>query len=958
MQSAKKPEVKVHMGLYAPSAEVEIPLVEYAVHISVSDSIARITFHQVFINKADKVVDLEYYIPVPEDSCLDRFIAQYDDNVVEGVIKEKEKASEEYKEGVAKGSTMVYSEVAKKKSDTLKMMLGNVNPSSKIAITIAYIQVLKVARNKFWYLNFEAPKAILSANPSCSWSFKLDVEMNSEITFIQSPSHQLQTTYHEGDKRFALVTPKQTECGPLEFFDKPIEVYLSNAEINEPSCVFSRNDEGYCAMITFIPPLNPGETPTQGYDYNMSKTEPEADIFYVTGEYFLVIDRSGSMSGGRIELAKKAIILALKSLPVNSYFNIVSFGSEFKFLYPTSLKVTEENIKNTIAKIEKFKADFGGTDIISPLTAIYRLERIRGYPRCIILLTDGEVDSPSALYNVIEQGNSQARLYCLGISCSPGVIMEMAEKGRGQSRIVQSDREVPGSVIGLLNNALVPCCDEFDLVVEHEDSLQLMVPAPQSVPYVLRDERVAFYLFFDTSIREKKSCSVKLKYVTRGVGQQSQREQVFQLNLEDADANYEKGKNNTAPFKLGTLECLKILEKDRKNKVLAENLDIYYSKKTSIEEKIVELSVKNQILCKHTALICTVKTANPDETAKLEKANVVIADMVSESTSQKQSLINKPSLGYSGGCDQLTEEQIAEFKEAFALFDADGDGTVTTKQLGTVIRSLGQNPTEAELQDMINEIDCDGNGTIDFPDFLSLMSRKMKDTDSEEDILEAFKVFDRDGNGFISASELRHVMTNLGEKISDEELDEMVREADIDSDGKINIEDFVKMMMAGGPSYTQPTQKQVVDHTASMSESKVEEKKEADKKPVPQKPIIKGRRDENDFYEIVKSQKIEGNWEYSSNVIKILGVNEGTLKGVLPENVKQSADCDNIWITIAVVFWLEHVFPQFKDKWLMLQKKAIAWLKSKNVSGDDLIQYSDIFKKVYEKQLAEIVAAS
>merc|ERR1712138_122418 len=79
-----------------------------------------------------------------------------------------------------------------------------------------------------------------------------------------------------------------------------------------------------------------------------------------------------------------------------------------------------------------------------------------------------------------------------------------------------------------------------------------------------------------------------------------------------------------------------------------------------------------------------------------------------------------------GDNNQLTEEQIAEFKEAFPLFDKDGDGTITTKELGTVMRSLGQNPTEAELQDMINEVDADGNGTIDFPEFLSLMARKIK----------------------------------------------------------------------------------------------------------------------------------------------------------------------------------------------------------------------------------------
>ncbi|KAJ4895676.1 Calmodulin-5 [Raphanus sativus] len=146
--------------------------------------------------------------------------------------------------------------------------------------------------------------------------------------------------------------------------------------------------------------------------------------------------------------------------------------------------------------------------------------------------------------------------------------------------------------------------------------------------------------------------------------------------------------------------------------------------------------------------------------------------------------------------DQLTDDQISEFKEAFSLFDKDGDGCITTKELGTVMRSLGQNPTEAELQDMINEVDADGNGTIDFPEFLNLMARKMKDTDSEEELKEAFRVFDKDQNGFISAAELRHVMTNLGEKLTDEEVDEMVREADVDGDGQINYDEFVKVMMA------------------------------------------------------------------------------------------------------------------------------------------------------------------
>ena len=70
------------------------------------------------------------------------------------------------------------------------------------------------------------------------------------------------------------------------------------------------------------------------------------------------------------------------------------------------------------------------------------------------------------------------------------------------------------------------------------------------------------------------------------------------------------------------------------------------------------------------------------------------------------------------------------------------------------------------------------------------------DATDEEELKEAFKVFDKDGNGFISAAELRHVMTNLGEKLTDEEVDEMIREADVDGDGQVNYDEFVKMMMA------------------------------------------------------------------------------------------------------------------------------------------------------------------
>ena len=141
--------------------------------------------------------------------------------------------------------------------------------------------------------------------------------------------------------------------------------------------------------------------------------------------------------------------------------------------------------------------------------------------------------------------------------------------------------------------------------------------------------------------------------------------------------------------------------------------------------------------------------------------------------------------------DELSEEQIAEFKEAFKLFDKDGDGTITIEELGTVMKSLGQNPTEQELRDMIKDVDDDGSGEIEFEEFLKLMASKMKETDPEEEIHDAFKVFNKSSNpNGITLTDLKKSLINLGEKLTDEEMEEIFKDADIDCDGIINFKEF------------------------------------------------------------------------------------------------------------------------------------------------------------------------
>ncbi|XAR63602.1 hypothetical protein NMG60_11023602 [Bertholletia excelsa] len=146
--------------------------------------------------------------------------------------------------------------------------------------------------------------------------------------------------------------------------------------------------------------------------------------------------------------------------------------------------------------------------------------------------------------------------------------------------------------------------------------------------------------------------------------------------------------------------------------------------------------------------------------------------------------------------DVLTEEQIAEFREAFCLLDKDGDGLHNHGRIGNCDKITGSKPTEEELQRMINEVDIDGNGTIEFGEFLHLMSTKMKESEVEEELKEAFKVFDKDQDGFISAPELRNGMKEMGERLTDEEVEQMIRVADLDGDGLLSYDEFLRMMLA------------------------------------------------------------------------------------------------------------------------------------------------------------------
>lgn len=149
--------------------------------------------------------------------------------------------------------------------------------------------------------------------------------------------------------------------------------------------------------------------------------------------------------------------------------------------------------------------------------------------------------------------------------------------------------------------------------------------------------------------------------------------------------------------------------------------------------------------------------------------------------------------------DKYSQSQIRELREAFRLFDKDGDGSISTDELGTVMRNLGQFPSGDELNTMLKEIDIDGDGTFSFEEFVQVMANmgglnEQSEEDEEEELRQAFRVFDKSGCGYITPSDLRAVLQNIGEDLTEDEIDEMIAEVDIDGDGRIDFEEFIACM--------------------------------------------------------------------------------------------------------------------------------------------------------------------
>jgi len=146
--------------------------------------------------------------------------------------------------------------------------------------------------------------------------------------------------------------------------------------------------------------------------------------------------------------------------------------------------------------------------------------------------------------------------------------------------------------------------------------------------------------------------------------------------------------------------------------------------------------------------------------------------------------------------DLSAEEKAELLKESFDMFDKDKNGLINALELGNVLRSLGYEIDEQEPNQLVQEFDSNEDNFIDFNEFLHIIEKRGKYRELEEELFEAFKIFDKEGKGLIPTSEFKHCMLTLGERMTDDDVDEMIKEADPLESGFISYKEFVNKILA------------------------------------------------------------------------------------------------------------------------------------------------------------------
>ncbi|XP_060743532.1 von Willebrand factor A domain-containing protein 5A-like isoform X3 [Tachysurus vachellii] len=579
-----------------------VPLKNIEVDLQVQGHVATVTSTLKYINEEDNTLEAVFVFPMPSGAALCHFSAKIADQEIVAEVQEKQEAREQYDDALSSGEQAFLLEESEESADVFRLSVGSLPPHQSAAVTFIYIIELSVQADHS--LQFCLPAVlnprytpagtgggivseITSSSTGIPYSLSFTAHINSPnpITKVESKCPLEPLMFLNTDHTKAKVG-----LGAGHMFDRDVELYLyyqnphqltAIVEAGAPAAESGSLMGDPVVMVSFYP-----EFP-----------ESVMSSMSTCGEFVFVMDRSGSMScsmhngpgaQGRIDCARDTLLLLLKSLPMDCYFNIYGFGSHYSSFFPQSVQYNQDTMEQAVQKVKEMQADMGGTEILPALEHIYKQPCISNHPRQLFIFTDGEVGNTKDVLHCVKSNADLHRCFSFGIGegASSELITGLAENSCGHAQFITGTDRMQAKVMQSLRYALQPAVTD---ITEDWFGLSFSHLSPQ-IKSLFHGQRALIYAQLKGKECQNPDAKGKISVQYRLGGQEVTNSVDFFL----------KPVENTgmAIHRLGARSLIRSLERDER----VDGAD-----KDALKARVVKLSKQCGVSSSHTAFIAVHK---------------------------------------------------------------------------------------------------------------------------------------------------------------------------------------------------------------------------------------------------------------------------------------------------------------------------------------------------------------
>jgi len=577
---------------------------------------------QSFTNELDNPIELSISFPIIERLTLSKFIVTIDDKTIISKVLTKEKAEEKYNDVISSGNAGFISRY-EENYKTYSVNIGNLQPKKQIKLTSIFIEMIETTdlsyqfniMEKYPSFHYNGYEYKNTQNKKINAIFK--IETQSKITRLIAPFLNEETknnciykiNYSQDYKKaeieyknnqYILNSNKNGKNNKFnilfrtENMNKPILYSQYNPELKETA--YSIN---YTYISKYLKEIPIYEKPDEDNTISYAAKYEDNVTNETPGLFIFLIDQSGSMSGNAIELVRSSLLLFIQSLPKESYFQLIGFGSDFKKYNEEPVIYNKENVKNIINIINSLDADLGGTNISDPLREIYNSDNVYSkinLSKNIFILTDGNVDNRDECINLIATNSYKFRIHSIGIgNYFDKILIEKCGKlGKGTSSFVENVENINSVVIDTLNKGLRPYITDIKFEFEnYKEEISSSIISCNPINNFVYQNEIMNYSFILPGKKELSNLKIKI------TGKDP-------INQIENITNFDK--------------IIKLENGDQMSKMIVGKALKNNDELIKDEKKEIEFAKKYQILSKNTALFAEILNEESQQ-SKLIKVN-------------------------------------------------------------------------------------------------------------------------------------------------------------------------------------------------------------------------------------------------------------------------------------------------------------------------------------------------